>query len=192
MTVIVGAVMSNGHVTLACDSRISDGRQEHDGGYTKIWADEERKYVFGGAGDLRAIQVVQSFTDWPIYHTDEDEDAAVLFGVRELVVAIRNAVKDHGVMKSEDGVESIDCSLLVGWRENLLLVDGNFSVTFAVYDRAAIGSGASEAYGALGDSGKWTAANLVEAVRRSSVTASGVGGDIYRVDTRELVVSLTS
>lgn len=159
MTVIVAAVTGD-TVTMAADGKTLAGWQTLYRNEPKLWVSGQ--YALGGAGDLRAIQVIRHNVTWPKYRPDEDADLEA-FLVKSVVPAVRAGVKDQGIVRTESGVES-------------------------VARRAAIGSGYAEALGRLGDAGPWTEADVIDAVRRSMQTNNGVGGPISVVNTATLTV----
>lgn len=105
-----------------------------------------------------------------------------------MVPAIRNGVKDHGVVKTESGIETIELTAMVAIGAKLGVIYGNGTAVTEASGRWAIGSGYAEALGRLGGTGPWTEADVVDAVRVASITARGVGGVISVVDTKTLKV----
>ena len=189
MTIIVGAITRKDGVVLAADSQTTSGglKLDGDGGRSKLWVDKEHGYIFGSCGMIRQIQVVQYHVEWPKWRPDEHE--LVRFGVTEIVPAIRAGVEGHGVLKEKSGVETLDACTIIGLdNENLLEVESDFCVMPSVNGRIADGSGYAEAYGSLGEKGPWTKDDVIEAARRATLTANGVGGDIYWVSTKDLKI----
>ena len=76
----------------------------------------------------------------------------------------------------------------MAWEDNLVVIDEDFGVTIPFSARYAIGSGQSEALGALGNEGGWTREDVIEAAHRATVTAIGVGGPLYSINTVDLTV----
>ena len=102
---------------------------------------------------------------------------------------MREGVEGHGILKEKNGIESIDSSTIIGLdNENLLGVESDFCIMSSIEGRIADGSGYAEAYGFLGEKGPWTKDDVIEAARRATLTAQGVGGDIYWVSTKDLKV----
>lgn len=181
MTIIVAARLKTGGVCVAADSQWTAGWVKSDSA-TKVWTADP--YVLGAAGSIRASQVIQADATWPKYRPDEDDaTSAELWGVKNVVPAVRNALRDSGAMTTKDGRESFPGDLLVVRGETILVVWGNYAVTHHA-DRFAVGSGQSEALGFLGESGPWTVADVCEAARRATISAVGCGGKItYAVTT---------
>ena len=96
---------------------------------------------------------------------------------------MREALIENGIKLDE-----YESSFIMAWDENLVVIDEDFGVTIPLSVRYAIGSGQSEALGALGNEGGWTREGVIEAAHRATVTAIGVGGPLYAVDTRDLQV----
>jgi hypothetical protein len=72
------------------------------------------------------------------------------------------------------------------------VIGSDFSAVKIESGRVAIGSGEAEAHGFLGDHGNWTKADVIEAVRRSMITAYGVGGDVHWASTKTLEVGVAA
>jgi ATP-dependent protease HslVU (ClpYQ) peptidase subunit len=184
MTVIAAAVTKQG-VVMAADSQTTAGWQKQYLDRPKLWVSDQ--YAFGGSGMLRAIQVIRHNVTWPKYRPDEDTDLEK-FLVRSVVPAIRAGVKDQGVVKTENGVDILNATLLMATGNQLVEISGDGCVCVDSIKRAAIGSGYAEALGRLGDKGPWMEADVVDAVRRAMVTNNGCGGPISVVDTKTLTV----
>lgn len=185
MTVIVAARTGDA-VTLACDEQTSWGWLKDYTDRPKLWVDGA--FVVGGAGSVRAAQVVRHFTTWPKFRPYETTWERFL--VREAVPAIRKGAEGQGVTKSDSGVETIGTTLLVATGRVLAEVSGNGAVSVSRSGRWAIGSGANEALGYLGDTGPWEPAHVIEAARRATLTDAGCSGRILFADTVTLKVEV--
>jgi hypothetical protein len=185
MSVVVATLGTEGGVNLVADSQVSDPYSKLNGYPDKIWVERDLGYIIGSCGSIRTAQVVRFATDWPRYR--EDEHDLPKFAVLEVVPAIKTALEHHGLLKEKNGVETMDSDFIIAWGENFFSIEEDFSVLMPIKGRIAIGSGYAEAYGALGDEGYWSLDETIEAVRRSTLTAHGVGGDIYFVTTNELI-----
>lgn len=183
MTVIVAARLKGGGVALAADSQWTAGWRK---GTTdaKIWT--AGSYIVGAAGGMREAQIVRHFTTWPKHRPDEDTDTEA-FAVKQIVPALRTAVADKGVLVNSSGLERVSVELLTAWDDNIVTIHDNFCIGVEP-DRYAIGSGADEALGALGDKGPWTLAQVVEAARRATITNLGCGGTIHYATTKHPTV----
>lgn len=189
MTVIVSAITKKHGVVLAADSQFTNGylKLDGDGKQSKLWIDQENGYIFGSCGSVRHIQVVQHHVEWPKFRPNEHE--LVRFGVTEIVPALRTGIEGHGILKEKNGVENIDAWTIIGLDdEHLLEVESDFCIMSPINGRIADGSGYAEAYGFLGENGPWTKDDVIEAARRATLTATGVGGDIYWVSTKDLKI----
>lgn len=151
-----------------------------------MWVDNKHGYIFGGCGLLREIQVVQYHIEWPKFHADEQD--IMEFGVTEIIPNIKMGIADHGILNKSKGVESLESSFIMGWENHLLAIYTDFSVVEAIKGRVAIGAGYAEAYGSLGERGPWSKEDVIEAARRATLTAQGVGGDIYYVSSKDLKI----
>ena len=184
MTVIVAARTKAG-ITMAADSAVTRGwiKATHDA--PKLWVQD--KWLAGGAGTMRHIQVVRHFVTLPKFRPDEDTHWET-FMVRNVIPALRTGVKDHGIVLAEKGHESIEATHLFAVGEHMAYVSYDGCVLTEPSGRMAIGSGEAEALGFLGDGGTYTEADVVEAVRRAAVTAHGVDGAVMVADTKTLKV----
>lgn len=180
MTVIVAAVTDKDRVTIAADSEVTGDWEKGRVTTPKVWS--ERGYAFGVAGSLRAAQVLRYHVDWPRYHAEDGEFEPFL--IRYVVPAIRYGVLDHGIAEKKRRTEWLPAHLIVAAGNQLASIQDDYCVYGSSTGRLATGSGYAEALGALGDKGPWTEADIIEAARRSSVTAVGVGGPISVVDTK--------
>jgi len=186
MTVIVAAETYSDGIAIASDSQVSDIFSKTDGYTEKIWVDETGTYTVAFCGSVREAQVVQYSVEWPKWR--EDENILPKFAIVEMVSALRTGLEGHGILKEKNGVESIESEFIIAWEDKFFCICSDFSVLMPYKGRIAIGSGYAEAYGALGDSGPWDTDDVVEAARRATLTANGVGGDIYYVTTEEKIV----
>lgn len=182
MTVVVAALTEQG-VVMAADRQIHAGWQKQYHEQPKLWVNG--KYALGAAGCMRTAQVLKHHVTWPKYRPDEDTDWEA-FLVKTLVPAMWQGVKDHGVVKNNNGIDQLNSSLLLAVGDRIAEISGNGCAVTETAGRAAIGSGYAEALGALGTTGPWTEDQVIDAVRRASQTAVGVGGPISIVNTRTL------
>ena len=187
MTVLAAAITRLDGVVISADSQISWDYNKSDEGPGKLWVEKDCKYVFGGCGSIRAMQVIQHWTDWPEfrdYHRDDIEK----FVIKEIIPALREALDSHGALESSRKVESFGAGIIMAWEDNLVAIDEDFSITIPVSGRWAMGSGGGEAFGSLGDEGPWTKNDVIKAAKNATKTAMGVGGDIYYVTSKSLEV----
>ena len=185
MTVLAAAITKLDGIVIAADSQFTWDYSKSDEGPTKLWVEKDRKYIFGGCGSVRAMQVVQYWTEWPEFRDFHEIDR---FAVRDIVPAIREALNEHGALESSRKVETFGAGIIMAWNNNLVVIDEDFTVAIPVSGRWAMGSGASEAFGSLGDEGPWTKADVIKAARAAKKTALGVGGDIYYATTKSMEI----
>ena len=189
MTVIVAALTADQGVVMAADRLASNGWQKQYHLTPKLWVAEG--FAIGAAGTMRVAQVLKHHVTWPKYRPDEDTDLEA-FLVKNTVPAMRAGAKDHGVVKTKEGVEELDARLLLATGAHLAMISGDGCVVMESSNRMAIGSGYAEALGRLGDDGPWTEADVVDAVRRAIRQAVGCDGPISVVDTKTLIVRTVS
>jgi ATP-dependent protease HslVU (ClpYQ) peptidase subunit len=185
MTVLAAAITKMDGIVIAADSQISWDFTKSDEGSGKLWIDKERKFIFGGCGSVRAMQVIQYWTEWPEFREFHAIDR---FVAKEIIPAMREVLNDHGALESSKKVETFGAGLIMAWENNIVAIDEDFSFTIPVSGRWAMGSGGSEAFGSLGDQGPWTKSDVIKAARNAAKTAVGVGGDIYYVTSKSLEI----
>jgi ATP-dependent protease HslVU (ClpYQ) peptidase subunit len=184
MTVIVTARTKTG-VVIAADSQTTQGWEKKQADRSKLWV--SGKYAVGAAGCVRTSQVIKHYTTWPKYRPDEDTDIET-FLVKQVIPAIRTAADGAGIVRNNNGIESIDSSIIIAWGTNIAEISHNNAVVVPKLGRAAIGSGYAEALGYLGDEGPWTVTQVIEAARRATISANGCDGPITYVTTDDLQV----
>ena len=187
MTVLAAAITRLDGVVIAADSQISWETGKSNEGPSKLWVEKDRKYVFASCGDVRAAQVIQYWNDWPEFR-DYHRDNIEKFVIREVIPSLKDVLAEHGALENSRKLETMGAGLIMAWEDNLVAIDTDFSVTIPVSGRWAMGSGEAEAFGALGDEGPWTKNDVIKAVRNSSITALGVGGNIYYTTTKSLEI----
>jgi ATP-dependent protease HslVU (ClpYQ) peptidase subunit len=185
MTVLAAAITKMDGVVIAADSQIAWDYSKSNEGPSKLWVEKDRKYIFGGCGSIRAMQVVQYWTEWPEFREFHELDK---FAIKEIIPSMREALNEHGALESSKKIETFGAGIIMAWDNNLVAIDEDFSVTIPVSGRWAMGSGGSEAFGSLGDSGPWTKADVIKAAKNAAKTALGVGGDIYYVTTKSMEI----
>ena len=186
MTVIAAAITEDEGVVLVGDSEITSGFTKDVDGYSKLWTvNHHHNYIVGGCGSVRAIQIIKHWTDWPYSHCYDDDEE---FAVKGLVSRIRDVLSEHGALIVSKKTESFDGSIILAYEDKLIVIDEDFSVTIPESGRYAIGSGQSEALGSLGNEGPWTKDDVIEAARRATLTALGVGGPLWIVSTKYPIV----
>lgn len=185
MTVIVAALTKEQGVVMAADRLVSNGWEKQYHQAPKLWVAD--RFLLGAAGDLRVAQVLKHHVTWPRYRPEEDADLEAWL-VKTLVPAVRAGVKDHGVVKTQNGVETLGAGLLWATGDLLTEIDGSGCVVVTTSGRMAIGSGYAEALGRLGTTGPWTQDDVVDAVRRAIQANQGCDGPISVADTKTLTV----
>lgn len=184
MTVVAAATTSDG-VVMAADAQIQVGNQKLYDVAPKLWT--AQNLALGASGCLRTAQVLKHHIDWPRYRPDEDTDFEA-WVIKTVVPMIRSGTDDKGVVKNNNGIERINVSILLTTKERIAEISGNGCVTVELCGRAAIGAGYAEALGYLGDSGPWTEADVIEAVRRATISNLGCSGPIAVVNTQDLTI----
>jgi len=174
MTVVAAAVTKKHGVVLVSDSSLESQTKDNDG-YSKVWVDNSMGMIFGGAGGLREIQIIKHHMGLPYYPPYMDVET---FVVKEVVPRMREVLNEHGAK-----MDNYETSFILAWKNTLVTIDESFAVFVPSSNRYAIGSGQSEAFGSLGNQGPWTRDDVIGAASRATITALGVGGPLWAVDT---------
>ena len=150
MTVVTAAITKKDGIVMSCDSELSNSWNKDKDGYSKIWVDEKSRYLIGGCGSLRAMQIMKYWVELPFPHNEDDPEK---FAVEEMSPLLRNALSEHGALYSSKKSEYFEGLFLVAWDDTLIVIDSDFGIVIPVSKRYAIGSGMSEALGHLGNVG---------------------------------------
>jgi len=186
MTVIAAAITKKDGVVIVGDSELSGDFTKDTDGYSKIWVSDTQGYIFGACGSLRVMQVIKHWTNWPYFRPDVTDLEEFL--VKEAVPNVREALFEHGALEVNKKTESFEGDVIMAWDNNLVVIEGDFSVLIPVSGRYAIGSGLSEAMGRLGNTGPYTKEDVIDAARRATITALGVGGPLWVTTTKTMKV----
>ena len=186
MTVIAAAITEEDGVVIVGDSEITYDWTKDNDGYSKVWVADSQSYIFGSCGSLRVMQILKHWVEWPYFH-DHHEDIES-FVVREVIPKVRDSLFEHGAMEVSKKTENFDGDIIMAWDDNLVVIDGSLSVQIPISGRYAIGSGMQESLGALGNEGPWTKEDVIEAARRATITALGVGGPLWVATTDSMTV----
>ena len=187
MTVLAAAITKMEGVVIAADSQITWDSLKSDEGPGKLWVDKDRKFIFGGCGSIRAMQVIQHWTEWPEFRNFHRYNVE-RFVIRDIIPAMREALNEHGALESSKKVETFGAGIIMAWENVIVVIDEDFSIILPISGRWAMGSGAGEAFGRLGDEGPWTKGDVIKAARNASKTAVGVGGDIWYVTSKSMEI----
>ena len=133
------------------------------------------------------MQVIKHWTSWPFYRPGTDIEE---FMVKEVVPAVHGSLDEHNALmvNNETKEISFDGAFIMAWGDILVVIEEDFSVMSPVSQRYAIGSGQSEALGHLGNQPPYTKEDVIEAARKSLITSIGVGGPLWVVTTKTMIV----
>jgi len=184
MTVVVAAVTKRDGVVMACDSEISYGWNKDNDGWNKIWVDDRNNFLIGGCGSIRAMQIFKYWVQLPQNNGDDPEK----FGVEQVTPIVRHELGEHGALYQNKKSEYFEGGFMVSWGNELMSVDSDFGIFVPSSGRHAIGSGQAEALGHLGNTGPWSKADVIEAARKATLTAVGVGGPLWVGTTKSMEI----
>lgn len=104
------------------------------------------EYLIGSAGSVRVGQIVKHCLSTKKFNEKDDFYWHVL---NVLVPEIRKSIKSEGCLKTESGVDSMRCGLVIAHGNNLLTMQGDFGVIEYEDDFVAMGCGEEWATGAM-------------------------------------------
>jgi ATP-dependent protease HslVU (ClpYQ) peptidase subunit len=137
-------------VGLIEDDKVWMGADSHCGGDDFRVAMKNPKiirygdWLLGSAGQFRAIQVVEHFVEPP----RSLKQSTLRFLIRNWVPKVQQAFEEHGCREQHKNGDDLPSCFLIGARDGLFFVGGDFAVN--QYDPAvAIGSGEAAATGAI-------------------------------------------
>lgn len=143
----IAAIRTDDGVWMAADRRVIRGWGRDEHATAKLF--RVGPLLMGCAGGLRERQVVQFGLAADVVPDEPDDRDAMEWVVADFVPAVRQALTDAGRMKAENGVESIELTMLVAFEGRLFRVGSTFGVIEAPLPFAACGSGEDQAFGAL-------------------------------------------
>lgn len=135
MTCIVGIVWQN-KIHLGCDSY--HGNNNHYKILDSIKIYKNGLFIMGHAGSSRFGQILRYAFEPPNRPKDYDNEKylSTLF-----IDELRECMSKCGYQRKDDEVESIDSLALIGYRGRLWILDRDYSISMAMQDGDAIGSG---------------------------------------------------
>lgn len=187
MTCIVG-IEHNGGVTIGADSMISDPWSTQNlRPQAKVW--KRGEWVYGGAGSLRALQIVRYIFSAPQLPDADDDDTLEEYLVTEWSEHLRETFNNAGAQKIKHEVqETPDSWYLFGVRGRLYVMQPDYAVYRNDRTYQAIGSGEQYALGALEalKSSRMSAQSKLEVALGAATSFSpSVGGEFHFVSTVE-------
>lgn len=110
----------------------------------------EVEMIIGYSGSWRAGQLIRYSLTLP-EHSPKKTDMAYI--VTDVVDALMELLRSNNTLKKENEKEETDADIVIGYRGEIYVVDGNFAVMKPMNGYVAIGSGGDIALGALYASG---------------------------------------
>lgn len=144
MTCIVG-IKTKTNVYIGGDTLGSNGFT--GGSYVKSKVFKKGKFLFGGCGSYRILQLLEFELTIPKIYVDEKTDDYLY---SRFVDAVRSCIKSGGALKLKDGVEEMaNCAFLFAYDNRLFTMQGNFSILESTNDYSVTGSGSYHAEASL-------------------------------------------
>lgn len=141
MTCIVG-IVSGKRVIMGGDSAAMSDHDVSIRQDAKIF--QTGKFLFGGAGSFRMIQLMRYQFRPPAIEAELHEYMCTVF-----IETVRNLMMEAGCSQIANNVHTIDGSLLVAYGNRLFEIHGDFQVGETTTGFTSIGIGAPYAIGAL-------------------------------------------
>ncbi|QGH71208.1 putative ATP-dependent protease [Methanobacterium virus PhiF1] len=127
------------------------------------------EFLIGAAGTLGVLQIVGYDTIFPPLYEGQD---VLEYLISTLVPTIKSTLEDNGYLRNENGIESMDATVMIGLRGRLFEIDSGFGVFERKGDNfLAIGSGSHFALGAL-EAMKTVDVDPIDRVRKALEVAS--------------------
>ena len=167
MTTIIAIRDSKGF-TFAADAQVTDTERPYQHRSMKKIV-EVNEYVMAGAGNSRCCDVILYGWEPPKY----DGSEPYMFMVSKFVAAMRKQHEDAGITLKEDE----DFVFLVGFKDRVFHVAGNYAVLETDTGIYGIGTGAAYALGAIAHG-----ATLQEAMKVAKKFDINTGGKIQIVE----------
>lgn len=146
MTAVVGIIAGKkvwmgGDAAATCSSTLSQTLVRDP----KVFISGEMLYGFSGS--FRMGQLLRFNFNAP-EHPDDMDDTTYLHTI--WVDSLRECLKEGGFTKIEDSIETApECSLLIGYRGKLYIMESDFNILEPAHPYAAIGSSGDFSLGAL-------------------------------------------
>jgi hypothetical protein len=148
MTLLFGILDNDGEVYLASDSCASDGNETIESyGNEKVFRNGD--FVMGVTGSFRIMNILKYIFVHRSY--DEEEwDSSFDYMVRSFVPSLMKCLRSNKALIDDKFVKSMDSSILVGFKNNLFVIDTDFHVgTYSWTKFICVGTAAPAAQGAL-------------------------------------------
>lgn len=147
MTCIIGITTDEGTL-IASDSLGSNEFSKLSRLDNKIF--KLNDVLFGVAGSYRISQILQYHLDIENYkHADFADYSVNEYIHKYLVIKIRQVLMEHGALKVQDGIESIDASILIAVSNCIFVMYSDLQIEISRYSFNSIGSGSDIANGIL-------------------------------------------
>lgn len=149
MTCTLAITAKDGKTIMACDSFSGNANVGGASSTSKVFyvGPPGRKLLIGMAGSWRAANILRHYLILPEIPTAFGELNNYMNTT--FVDAVRKTMKEHGFLKNENGVESIDTSMLIAIDDQIYSMSDDFAITQNQYSFDAIGANWPLTMGAL-------------------------------------------
>lgn len=144
MTTIIG-IVDKGVVYMGADGKATFGWIGKSASLPKII--KKDNMLIGVSGSPRALQLIEHMAEHPAHDTEKESNMAYL--VKHVLPVWHEVLKDSEFLQTKEGQENTNSHILIGYRGELFMVDGVFSLFMSETGYDAIGSGSEVALGAL-------------------------------------------
>lgn len=180
----IAAVVEKDKMYMAADTMMSDGVSKTSLAIPKLFI--IGNIMVGFAGSLRAAQVIQYTVDPPEQEEHQDD---IEYLVCNVVPDIQVALAEAGAIHNDAGMLDTNTEFLLGYKNNLYILQVDFSVIQSPYQYLAIGTGAEVALGALHATNKYKikpADRLDLAINAAAAIMQSVGKPVIHMTSDEI------
>lgn len=190
MSVVV-AIKDQDRVWVGCDSQVTTGYTKSiisPKSQMKIWKPiDDNEIIMGLVGDVRDNNILSTSNKWIDELTKLKDEFNFKYVVRNIVPQIFRELNNYGRMKSKDGIQSIESTLIFTYK-NQCYVIYNDGAVIEILDMMAIGSGSRLSAGTLNtikNSNLSPKKILIEAIKSSCESDLYVNYPIIIMNTKD-------
>jgi len=116
--------------------------------FTRSFGEADEQMIFGFCGSFRIGQLLRYTFIIPIHHKQKSD---VEYIVTDFVSHFKNMLKSNGALSidKDTQTEEQDGSLLIGYRDQLFLIEEDFQVGLPAENYSSVGMGSQVAQGAM-------------------------------------------
>ncbi len=151
MTCII-ALLDKGTLWMGGDSAIAAGSELRISKISKVFkrSYKETEYIIGCSGSARIRQIMEYEMELPQAMAPQQGKEVQIFVIQKFIPLLKAALEKNSFLQKKEGIEQIeDGKVLLGLNGHIFRIDNFFHVLESEENFEAIGSGSSEAWGAM-------------------------------------------